>query len=208
MKSVPTSTVEQLKNFIRHKYAFPGGYPMYLVMHDGASLCHACARDNFRMILSRTRDPYTFDDWAAEGIDINYEDANLYCEHCGARIESAYAEPECESAPPGRVLVSQTFEVAPADCESEDDLETGFEFQSRAVTFRELVQLMQDHPNASCSPLHYADQFIWFTSHPEQDYRTGATRTTSIFFDKSNPTRKAKYWDWAMRAASKRYRLR
>jgi hypothetical protein len=201
MKSVPNSTIEQLKNFIRHKFAWPGGYPMYLVMHDGASLCHACARGNYRMILSRTRDPYTYDDWAAEGIDINYDDANLYCEHCGARIESAYAEPEWAAPPPGRVLVSMTYEIAPADCRDEDDLRTGFEFQGRAVTFSELVELMQDHPEPSCSPCRYADQFVWFTSYPEQDYRTGETRTTSIHFDKSNPPRKAKYWNLAARAA-------
>jgi hypothetical protein len=214
MKSIPHGPVEQLKDFIRRKYAVPGMYPQYLVMDDGGNLCHACARDNFKLILRATRRRFDIrtpallsDDWATVGTDVNW-DESLYCDHCGERIESAYAEPECEAAPPGRILVSQTFEVAPADCESEDDLETGFEFQSRAVTFRELVQLMEDHPHPSCSPLHYADQFIWFTSHPEQDYRTGATRTTSIFFDKSNPTRKAKYWDWAMRAAGKRYRIR
>jgi hypothetical protein len=29
-----------------------------------------------------------------EALDVNWEDPSLYCDHCGARIESAYAEVE------------------------------------------------------------------------------------------------------------------
>jgi hypothetical protein len=27
-----------------------------------------------------------------EALDVNWENPDLYCDHCGARIESAYAE--------------------------------------------------------------------------------------------------------------------
>jgi hypothetical protein len=28
-----------------------------------------------------------------EALDVNWEDPDLFCDHCGNRIESAYAEP-------------------------------------------------------------------------------------------------------------------
>jgi hypothetical protein len=31
-------------------------------------------------------------DWCLVAVDVNYEDNALYCDHCNARIESAYAE--------------------------------------------------------------------------------------------------------------------
>lgn len=71
-------------------YAWPGGYPIYLVMADGEALCIKCARGHHHEILAAGPD----DSWAAQGSDINWEDGDLHCCHCGERIESAYAEPE------------------------------------------------------------------------------------------------------------------
>jgi len=34
------------------------------------------------------------DGWGLIGLEINYEDPELFCSHCSSRIESAYAEPE------------------------------------------------------------------------------------------------------------------
>jgi hypothetical protein len=50
-------------------------------------LCHQCANRE----LERTLDP---DDaqFHVVGEFINYEDSDLYCDHCGRRIESAYGE--------------------------------------------------------------------------------------------------------------------
>jgi hypothetical protein len=30
--------------------------------------------------------------WVAAGADVNWENPDLYCAHCGERIKSAYAE--------------------------------------------------------------------------------------------------------------------
>lgn len=71
-------------------YAWPGGYPMFAVMTDGAALCHHCAKTERQSIGTTTGS----DGWTMAGLDVNWEDSNLLCDHCGQRIESAYAEPE------------------------------------------------------------------------------------------------------------------
>ncbi len=78
-------------------YVWPGGYPIFLVTTDGGCLCHGCAFDERWQIARDTRDKRKvniFSQWAAEGWAVNWEDPDLYCDHCGERIESAYAEPD------------------------------------------------------------------------------------------------------------------
>ena len=70
--------------------AWPGGYPMHAVTHDGAALCHKCCASERASIGSTTGT----DGWAIVGLCINWEDPALWCDHCGERIESAYAEDE------------------------------------------------------------------------------------------------------------------
>jgi hypothetical protein len=85
--------LSQVKDVARNKYAWPGGYPMHIVMSDGESLCADCAKSEFRLICQSTLSNIR-DGWRAEGSDINWEDSDLYCAHCNNRIESAYAEEE------------------------------------------------------------------------------------------------------------------
>jgi hypothetical protein len=64
-------------------YAWPGGYPIYYLDANFCVLCPACATDSLD------------DQWLDHQpryLDINWEDAHLYCEQCENRIESAYAE--------------------------------------------------------------------------------------------------------------------
>lgn len=84
-------TWKEIKQAIRSKYAWPGGYPMYLVMNDGEALCMECAKSEFRQIAYSHRHDLR-DGWNAVGADINYEDAELTCAHCGEYIESAYGD--------------------------------------------------------------------------------------------------------------------
>lgn len=62
------------------KYSWPGCYPMYYYDSDNNLLCQPCAMKNDEF------------DKPLMALEINYEDAGLYCDHCGERIESAYAE--------------------------------------------------------------------------------------------------------------------
>lgn len=71
-------------------YAWPGGYPIYYFLEDGAVLCPACTNG------ANGSDAQTQDDpqWNVIASDVNWEDPNLLCDHCNTRIPSAYAEEE------------------------------------------------------------------------------------------------------------------
>ena len=71
-------------------YAWPGGYPLFAITNDGAALCKHCAKSERSSIGTTTGT----DGWTVEALDVNWEDPDLFCDHCGARIESAYAEPQ------------------------------------------------------------------------------------------------------------------
>lgn len=62
-------------------YAWPGGYPLFFTTRDGAALSFAAMRERFREEAG-----------AVEGVSVNWEDSDLYCDHTGERIPSAYAE--------------------------------------------------------------------------------------------------------------------
>ena len=78
--------------FRQGPYAWPGGYPTMLVLTDGACLCHACTGDNYRYIASDLKSPGSNSGWCPAGVDVNWEDSDLYCAHCNDKIESAYGE--------------------------------------------------------------------------------------------------------------------
>lgn len=80
-----------IKQAIRDKYAWPGGYPLFLVMNDGGALCMDCARAEFRQIAHDTVKGWSTG-WDAAAADINWEDSELTCDHCGNHIESAYSD--------------------------------------------------------------------------------------------------------------------
>jgi YgiT-type zinc finger domain-containing protein len=66
-------------------YAWPGGYPIFYLASDNGVLCPSCANE-----YKPGRD--TEEQLKPVAADVNYEDPALFCEHCGKRIESAYAE--------------------------------------------------------------------------------------------------------------------
>ncbi len=68
-------------------YAWPGGYPLFYITKDSVILCPKCTNENIELLS----DPYD-PQWYIVGYDINYEDSDLYCDHCGERIESAYGD--------------------------------------------------------------------------------------------------------------------
>ena len=78
---------QAIKQALRYgPYAWPGGYPLYFVAHDGEPLSFDAVRDNFRQVLRG------YDGWRVIGVQVNWEDPELFCAHYGNRIESAYAE--------------------------------------------------------------------------------------------------------------------
>lgn len=78
-------------------YAWPGGYPVCMLTGDGGVLCSACVAREIRLIVDATRPNGTSDpQWNCAAVNVNWEDPQLYCDHCGNRIESAYAEDDGE----------------------------------------------------------------------------------------------------------------
>ena len=92
------------------------------------------------------------------------------------------------------VLVSCTFSIVTHEsAEDGEAAESGFEWESVAYTFRELVRLMRDYPNASRWPA-CGDVGEWYACEPEPDYRTGDEETRAIHYSRDNAPRSAKYW--------------
>lgn len=83
---------QTIKSAIRNGYAWPGGYPLFLIMSDGEALSIDAARDNFKQICAA----YLSDDrrspWYVIAAEINWEDKQLYCAHTNAKIQSAYGD--------------------------------------------------------------------------------------------------------------------
>ena len=66
-----TQAQESVRTVARNPYAWPGGYPVGLVMIDSEVLCSKCVKGNYRQILEVTRDyaPGNGEDpeWCADG---------------------------------------------------------------------------------------------------------------------------------------------
>lgn len=76
---------------IASPYTSVGCYPMFAITSDNGALCHKCCKSEARSIGTT----YGTDGWAITALEVNWENADLYCDHCCERIESAYAEPDC-----------------------------------------------------------------------------------------------------------------
>jgi len=85
---------KDLKAALRNgPYAFPGGYPVYFIAADGEPLSYDAVKNNLKLVMHAVAYPhYREDGWRIVGMDINWEDPELFCAHTGDRIESAYAE--------------------------------------------------------------------------------------------------------------------
>jgi hypothetical protein len=85
-------TISDFRQAMRNgPYAWPGGYPLYFITSDGAALSFEAAKENCRAILEAIHN-HLNDGWRVVACEINYEDADLFCDHTGERIPSAYAE--------------------------------------------------------------------------------------------------------------------
>ena len=72
-------------------HAWPGGYPIFYLLGDGATLCPACANgENGSDASPESED----DQWRLVESDIHWEGEPIQCAHCNREIESAYGIPE------------------------------------------------------------------------------------------------------------------
>ncbi len=103
-------------------------------------------------------------------------------------------------------LVTETYEYPETDSDIDiPDDPTSSEgcgsvcVRAESVSFRELISLMREYSEPSCSPASGA-AFEWL-SRSETDYRTGDYIVDSLHYARENPARNLKYWRAAMRAA-------
>ena len=87
--------INQVKNAIRQKFAWPGGYELFAVTQEGDFLCVDCMKNNFKTVLYDTKN--SLRDWAIEGIEcaVNLE-SEEYVLELEAR-EGAYYLTKCSN---------------------------------------------------------------------------------------------------------------
>jgi hypothetical protein len=86
-------TLRDVKEALRAgPYAWPGGYPLYMVTSDGAALSFEAVRERFREVCADMLDMSHLSQWRIVAIEANWEDGALTCDHTGKRIPSAYAD--------------------------------------------------------------------------------------------------------------------
>ena len=85
------ATVADLKATLRAgQYAWPGGYPLYFACADGCCLSFDSVRESLREVIEAIKGKHD-PQWQVIACRINYED-ELYCDHSGKSIESAYGD--------------------------------------------------------------------------------------------------------------------
>lgn len=86
-------TTKELKELVRHPYAFPGGYQLFALTSDGELMCVNCVKKNFKLCLRATKanDRYS---WCIDTITIVWEGPNVFCCNCNKEFETEYGDPE------------------------------------------------------------------------------------------------------------------
>jgi hypothetical protein len=88
MMTTQSRSLRLADDLSRAPFAWPGGYPLHAITSDGGCLCrHCCASE--RLSIATTTG---HDGWSVTDLAVNWEDPELFCDHCSERIESAYAE--------------------------------------------------------------------------------------------------------------------
>lgn len=74
----------------RERFAWPGGYPLVLVLTDGAVLCPDCVAGEWSNI-SRAHRTNARDGWQPAGYSIEEApELDVHCDHCNKRIAEGF----------------------------------------------------------------------------------------------------------------------
>ncbi len=100
------------------------------------------------------------------------------------------------------ILIARTFtEFTPESAQDSDFSNNGFICEREAVTFSELVSLMREYYQPSCSPNNGSTHVWYSTGVYTSDYGTGTEREECIHFHQDNTPNIAKYWRLAAKFA-------
>lgn len=136
-------------------FAWPGGYPLYYGFRDGGVICPDCVNKNVADIDAANRGERRHNShggWAVDAVDTNWEDDDLHCDHCHAKIPCAYPPDD----PPGD-------EIAPDDWVTTDHLVYREHETGRVVVS---VEHPDDAPAALIREMKRTNFFpnLWFIS--------------------------------------------
>ena len=92
-KDLTMQATKELRQTLRHPFAWPGGYDLAIYLSDGERICHKCARENYRQIISSTRNKEQ-DGWAFGKVSVHWEGPPEFCVQCGDEQESEYGDPD------------------------------------------------------------------------------------------------------------------
>lgn len=85
------NNLETLKMVLRNgPYAWPGGYPLYLVDIEGDCYHIDCVRRIFRGVVADTK--YRNGGYIMTNVEVNWENTAMWCYECHEIIDSAYGE--------------------------------------------------------------------------------------------------------------------
>lgn len=73
-------------------HTWPGGYPVHAIAADGGTFCPDCANGKNGSRCCEQLDPDCPDDkqWNLVAVDINWEDDDMMCAHCGKKLEPVH----------------------------------------------------------------------------------------------------------------------
>lgn len=98
--TMPIMSARDYKEAARTPYAWPGGYPTYLLMADGGEVCMGCARKDARVILQSIHEAqhteWPDEQWCPIAHEVYWEGPPMVCTGCNGEIESAYGDPDGE----------------------------------------------------------------------------------------------------------------
>ena len=80
----------ELATAYKEPFAWPGGYPIYIVLTDGVMLCRECLKSEYSQLIWDI-DNKCDTGWTPAGRDVLYEGPE-YCGHCNHPLESAYGD--------------------------------------------------------------------------------------------------------------------
>ncbi len=87
--------INRVKDALRRRYTFPGGYELAIYLADGSRICRECTLENWKEIVTETRYPGSGDrSWGICGVDIYWEGPPETCCQCGKEMPSEYGDPD------------------------------------------------------------------------------------------------------------------
>lgn len=101
------------------------------------------------------------------------------------------------------ILLDRCFaETTPESCEDGDFSRTGMIEKDQPYSFRELVDMMKQHPDGSRWPDDMDIDTCYSTGFYIADYSTCTSREETIHFSQANTPNAEKYWKRARILAS------